>query len=269
MAVTATPTPEAILALALTAGWLNTCFHLVYHRVPLYLSPRDAFGDAAGKWPPLGQIIVAIAALASIWAFGLAWRPVLAGGATLACLLRLRRWEVATYPNKLVVRLGKYAPASACLMGWLLALLLADALGYDEATQRARGWDAAAGVFGGCYVLAGIAKIRESGWDWGRAESMSVMLAERGFGRLGGLRLALAQSRAACTVIGVTGMGIELGAIAFVWPPARPWLAMAVVGFKAMTWGLFGYFEPEWTLAVIAIGVAAAAIGGAGWGTLG
>lgn len=257
MAVTGPATPEAILALGLTAGWLNTLFHLVYHRVPLYLSPRDAFGDAAGKLPPPGQLIVATAALASMWAFGLGWQPLLSGGATLAFLLRLRRWEVATYPQKLVVRLGKYAPASACLMGWLLAFGLAGALGYDEATQKARGWDAAAGVFGGCYVLAGIAKVRESGWDWGRAESMSVMLAERGFGRFGGVRLALAQSRAACVVIGATGMWIELGAIAFVWPPARPWLALAVVVFKAMTWGLFGYFEPEWTLAVIAIGVAA------------
>ncbi|MSQ00781.1 MAG: hypothetical protein EXR71_02685 [Myxococcales bacterium] len=85
----------------------------------------------------------------------------------------------------------------------------------ERFVSLARGWDAAAGVFGSCYVHAGIAKIRESGWDWGRAESMSVMLAERGFGRFGTLRLALAQSRAACTVIGTIGMGIEIGALAW------------------------------------------------------
>lgn len=260
----------AVLALGLLAGLANTAFHLVYHRVPLYLDPRGVVGDPAGRRPTLRQLALLGAAVAGVLAF--AASPAGLGGpgplalavslvaapAALAAIWALRQHEVATYGPEVVVRLGKYAPASVCLLAWWFGAGAARVAGDDAVTAWARGWDVAAGAFGAAYVLAAIAKLREAGWAWARPEAMALLLAERGFGAMGPVRLALARSRAACAVVGAAGLGIELGALAFVWPPARPWAAATIVGFKAMTWGLFGYFEPEWVLAAVAVGVAVA-----------
>jgi hypothetical protein len=246
---------EPVLALAVGLGLANSLFHLVYHRVPVYLDPTTAVGDAAAVRLRAPQLATALAGVGAIVAFAAGWWPELAGAVAIVATWRLYRWELGTYPGQLIVQLGKYAPAAATLLGFVVARLLARALGLDA---DARAWDAAAGVFGGCYVLAGIAKVRGSGWGWGRAEHMSVLLAERGFGRWGALRLRLAQSRAACAAIGWGGLLVELGGVAFVWAPARPGLAVGLVAFKAATWLLFGYFEPEWALVAVAIGLAAA-----------
>ncbi len=247
------------LAAGLLAGLANTLFHLRYHHVPLYLDPRSVVGDPeAVPWPPRVWGLATLAVAGVLLVVG-GFHPGLAAPFTLAALLGLRQHEVGTYGPEIVVRLGKYAPASACLLGWWVARTISLALGHPGAEADAHGWDAASGVFGGCYVLAGIAKLRESGWAWGRAENMSLMLAERGFGRWGSLRLWLAQQRPACGLIGATGLWIELGAVAFVYAPLRPAFAVGVVLFKLFTWVLFGYFEPEWVFTVIAIGLAAAA----------
>ena len=50
------------------------------------------------------------------------------------------------------------------------------------------------------------------------------------------------------------GLGADFAAAGLVWAPARPGLAMAIAGFKAMTWVLLGYSELEWVLTAIAIG---------------
>ncbi len=244
-------TGEAVLGLALFAGLANTWFHLLYHRSPLYLDPLSLVGRHAAARPSWTQWGTFALAITGVVAFASGKAPLLGGATALAAIYRLRRWEVATYPGDTVTRLGKYAPASALLMAWLLAYLL----------DKTHTWDAAAGVFAACYVLAAIAKVRETGWGWGRAENMSLLLAERGFGRFGALRLRLAQSRAACAVIGASGLGVEFAAAGFVWAPARPGLAVGIVGFKALTWLLYGYFEPEWALTAAAIGLAAYATG--------
>lgn len=240
-------TGEAVLGLALVAGLANTWFHLLYHRSPLYLDPLALVGRDRAARPSAAQWATFGVALAGVFAFASGAAPTLGGAAALGGICGLRRWEVATYAGDTVTRLGKYAPASAALLAWLLANLL----------DPTHAWDAASGVFAACYVLAAIAKVRETGWGWGRAENMSLLLAERGFGRFGALRLRLATSRAACAIIGAFGLGVEFAAAGLVWAPARPGLAAGIVGFKALTYVLYGYFEPEWALTAAAIGVAA------------
>lgn len=248
---------RVLLALALGAGLANTLFHLRYHHVPLYLDPRSVVGDSAAAPLPRAVLLLGLGAIAAVVAIGSGWWPMITAPVALLMIVGLRRFEVATYGPQIVVRLGKYAPASACLLAGWVAALVGLTLGIDREHLELYAWDAAAGVFGSCYLLAALAKVRETGWSWGKAEHMSVMLAERGFGPAGGLRLWLAQRRLACATIGMTGMVVELAGVLFVWAPLRPALAAVVVVFKLMTWLLFGYFEPEWVLVVMAIGVAA------------
>ncbi|GDX80549.1 hypothetical protein LBMAG42_23600 [Deltaproteobacteria bacterium] len=238
---------EAVLGVALYAGLANTWFHLLYHRSPLYLDPLSLVGRDPRARPSAAQWGTLLVALGGVFGFAAGLAPQTGAVAALTAIYGLRRWEVATYPGGMVARLGKYAPASAALLAWLVA----------GALNPAHAWDAAAGVFAACYVLAGIAKVRETGWGWGRAENMSLLLAERGFGRFGALRLRLATNRAACAAIGAAGLGVEFAAAGFLWAPARPGLAVGIVAFKALTYVLYGYFEPEWALTAAAIGVAA------------
>ncbi len=248
---------RALLSAAITAGLLNTMFHLLFHRAPLYLEPGALPGKVSVERVRLAQWAVALTAFGSALAFVSSTVPALWAVLTLGCVWQLRRWEVATWPGDTVVRLGKYAPASAALLGFVVAHTAAGTLGASASEQEAFGWDAAAGVFGGAYVLAAVAKVQLSGWGWGRAEHMSLMLAERGFGRFGALRLRLAQSRAACAVVGWVGMGMEWAGPLLAWPATRPHLAAAILVFKGFTWVLFGYSEPEWSLTILAIGAAA------------
>lgn len=255
---TATTLAPWVLALALGAGLANTTFHLAYHQSPLYLDPRALVGRDRRAVLGGRQVAALLVALGGLAVFLLTPVPELGAALALAAILQLRRWEIATWPGDVVVRLGKYAPASACLLGWAAAHLIARALGADAATQAARGWDAAAGVLASAYVLAAIAKVRESGLGWTRAESISLLLAERGFGRWGGLRLRLAQSRFASAFVGWMGLLVEAAAVLLLFPPIRPYFAAGIVVFMAVTWLLFGYFEPEWALGAAAIGIASA-----------
>jgi hypothetical protein len=248
---------RALLSAAIGAGLLNTLFHLLFHRAPLYLDPTALPGRVGTVPLRPAQIAIALGAAVGALGFAAGGRPELWAALTLLCVWRLREWEVATWPGDIVVRLGKYAPASAALLGFAVFHALADLAGFGAAEREAFGWDAAAGVFGGAYLLAAIAKVRLTGWDWGRAEHMSLMLAERGFGRFGGIRLRIAQSRRACALIGAVGMGMELAGPLLAVRGLRAPLAVAILAFKFLTWVLFGYSEPEWALTIAAIGAAA------------
>lgn len=169
------------------------------------------------------------------------WHRELPAVVALAAILVLRRADVATCGRDIVVRLGEYAPASACLLARLAGVPVARALGPPTVEAHQRGCDTAAGAYGGAYggayVRVGIAWLRGSGTGWGTPDAMALLLAERASGVLGGLPLALARSRPACRIVGLVGLWLELGAVAFVAPPARLWMAALVVLFTAPTWG--------------------------------
>lgn len=115
--------------------------------------------------------------------FSLAWASLLLG-----MMAGVRQLERRVWHDDIVVKLGKYVPAAAALLGHSLArgaLLLLDRA---PAEAEAAGWEAACGVLGGAFFLAGLAKLRESGFDWVPARHEALLIAERAYSGAPALR---------------------------------------------------------------------------------
>ncbi|MFZ5482337.1 MAG: hypothetical protein ACOZNI_36585 [Myxococcota bacterium] len=251
-----------LLGAGLLLSWANSALHVLLSDRPFYLLSARLFD---------GRVRAARAAVLAVLSLGyggLVVAFVRAGAserlavAILACLVAIRQWEIAQWQGDLVVRLGKYVPTAACLAGWLVAQPILRASGVGEGEAWRLGWDAACGVMAGVYVLAGIAKLRESGPEWAKARHQALLVAERAyFGPrpLRALRLAVARSRASSAVVGAVGLGLELGAVAFLVPSLRPGLAGAIVAMHLGFFVLLGYVELEWTVVLLAITLLAGA----------
>jgi hypothetical protein len=247
---------EWLFVAALGASWANSTLHVAFADTPLYaLAAREL-----RRLPPMRKIIGLLGATALFVAALWMWHdsPWRRAGAVvvLVCLIAIRAWETRQWHGNTVVRLGKYVPAAACLLGWLGASTVTSLLGWSDAEAEAAGWEGAAGVFASLYVLAGLSKLKLTGLSWMRPAHQALLIAERAFtgpAFVRRLRRAASRSRFVCGTIGVYGLVSELLAGLYVFPVLRMPLT---VGFAALHVGivlLLGYIEPEWWLVMVAV----------------
>lgn len=240
---------------ALLLSWANSAMHVAVPERPIYAGSPVVLEGAPPKSRalPLGAATLLFVALALSFTLGY-WMEWVGLGLFVMMSI-IRRFEIAQWEGDIVVRLGKYVPTAACMLGWLVTQLVLGAMGYEEAERHQLGWDAACGMLAGAYVLAGIAKVRQSGWVWTHPKYQALLLAERGF--IGPpwvrkVRLAAARSRPVASVIGISGFLIEFVAAAYVIPAARPVVLAAVILLHLGFMLLLGYFEFEWVVVMTA-----------------
>lgn len=250
-----------LFAAALALSWANSALHVLWSDRPFYLMSARVFEGRvrAARAAVLGAGTLVYLPL--VVAFTAGPHPEAAALALLVAMALIRRWEVAEWPDDIVIRLGKYVPAGAAMAAWLAAQPILRALGHAPDAARHLGWNAACGVVAGMYLLAGIAKLREAGLVWAEPGYQALLVAERAFYGprvLRDFRLAVARSPRASRVVGVVGLALEVAAVGFVVPDLRFALAAAIVTLHAGFVVLLGYVEPEWTAVVVAVALLAA-----------
>lgn len=249
-----------IFTVALGFAWLNSALHVLWADRPMY-----AVSGAALRAPVSFRraSVIGFATLAYIGALWV-WSgpaPQIGAAAVIAALFLIRQWEVRTWAGDTVVRLGKYAPAAACLLGWLVASWVLPLFGFDEERSLTLAWEAAAGVLAALYVLAAASKWQKSGLSWMRYQHQALLIAERAFSGPGWVRAArrwTSRRPRVCAAIGVLGFGAELLFGLYVFPEARIPLTLVVLGLHGSIMVLLGYVEPEWILAMVGVTVVTA-----------
>lgn len=246
---------KLLLAASLLISWTSSATHILHAEKPVY----DRWARLLNKrWttshlPVLLALSVPFVATTALFCLG--WWPVWTGAALLAMMVGLRQWEIAQWNYEVVVGLGKYVPAAAAVLGYVsaaaLAGWLAPALDPDQV-----GWDAAAGILAGSWVLAAIAKYRESGMLWVSANNVALLVYERtyhGPGWLNRLRRAAARQPWICLAAANVGFwGEALGGL-FIFPAMRWPLAIALTLFQLGILILLGYVELEWIFIMLAV----------------
>jgi len=215
------------------------------------LNPRSLQMAIAGA---LGLAIVPPLIL-----FGADRFPVASAVWILGILIVIRRLEIAQWPDNIVVDLGRYVPAAACLSAWLVVQLLL--WGEDVAVRERIGWNAAVGVMGAAYTMAGVTKVREAGFRWARPSNIALLLFERSYSGprwQRALRRFLAARPLLCGAGATVALWIELLAWGIVVPELRAPVVVAATGLQASITLTLGYFEPEWIAALIAVVLLAA-----------
>ncbi|MBK7579461.1 MAG: hypothetical protein IPI67_04565 [Myxococcales bacterium] len=252
---------HALLALGLLLSWTNSSLHVLLADRPLYAGSTRMF---RGPVPRRRLLAVSTASLgfAGLVALFLSQvQPESAAGAILLALALIRRVEIAQWHEDIVVRLGKYLPAGACLAAWLVADLTLAVSGTPFGEARQLAWNAACGVMAGAHVLAAFTKLRLSGLAWMRADRQALLIAERAFAGpriLRALRLAVVRSRTVSLAAGVFGLVTEALAIFFIFPGARLPVLTAVIALHLGFMLLLGYFEIEWIVVLVAVVLLAA-----------
>lgn len=249
---------EGLFGAALMLSWANSALHILWSDRPFYMHSARVLQGRAPRAGVIGLLTLAFTPLVVWFTIAQDWRAALP---ILASIAAIRRWEIAQWPDNIVVRLGKYAPAAASLLAWLCTRAVGGLFGADPTETARLGWNAACGVIGGAYLLAAIAKVREAGWVWMHPRYQALLVAERAFSGprlLRGLRWAVARSTFVSSAMGITGMLVEFGGALFVVPELRPAVAAAVVALHIGFVVLLGYIELEWVLVVIAITLMAA-----------
>lgn len=245
-----------LFAVGLCLSWANSAIHIALSDRPMYIRSIRIFQNLTQINRILTLLVLSAGYLALVAAFLVGWHRHLVAVVILVVLATIRRFEIAQWPGDIVVRLGKYVPAAACLLAWLVSSNVLVQLGQDRVRAEALGWDAACGVMAGAHVLAGIAKVRESGWVWLLPKYQSLLVAERAYVGprvLRGLRWSIASSKSASLVVGITGFTVELLAGLFVVPDLRPFLLAVILLLYTGFVVLLGYLELEWMLVLTAI----------------
>jgi hypothetical protein len=167
---------EILFSLGLLLSWANSAIHVAFSDRPIYmLSARMFRGRVRGlRLLPVLAASVVFVTLTALFLVDIQ-REIVAA-ALLGGLLAVRRFEIAQWKGDVVVRLGKYVPAGGSLLAWLVANLVLRLCHVEQAERLA--WNAATGVLAGAHVLAGIAKVRESGWSWMHARYQALLVAE-------------------------------------------------------------------------------------------
>lgn len=251
-------TGHALFAAALGLSWTNSALHVLWSDRPIYapLASELMRPTRAGRSVVLAVATVGFAGL--VWAWMAGTCPGLAAMGVLGALLALRQWEKRQWAGDVVVRLGKYVPAAACLTGWLCASALAMAAGWEAARADAAGWEAAAGVMAATYTLAALSKLRLTGWRWMAAPNQALLIAERAYSGplwVRRARRAVSRSPRACRLVGVFGLAAELLFALFVFPELRVPLTVVVVALHFGIGVLLGYIELEWVMVMVGITV--------------
>lgn len=251
----------ALFTLALVFSWVNSALHVLLPHRPLY-----AFSASAAPSDPIparrlvavGLATLGFAAASGAWALS-DW-PRLGAAAVLLVLLSIRQVEKRQWPGNMVVRLGKYVPAAACLLGWLVAATLTRALSWEEAASQRAGWEAAAGVMAALYPLAALSKLRLTGWRWMRPQHHALMIAERAYTGphwVRAIRQRGSRSMALCGFVGMFGLLSEFACALYVFPDARLFVTAIVLALHAGILLFLGYIEPEWILVMVGLTVMA------------
>lgn len=245
-----------LFGISLMLSWINSSFHVALPDRPLYSPSPRIFQGAAPKGRVLPVALAALPFTALTVLFVLDIARVWVGIALFVAMLAIRRAEIVQWKGDIVVRLGKYVPTAACLLAWLVAQPALLFAGYAEEEARVLGWDAACGVMAGAYVLAGIAKLRESGVQWAESKYQALLVAERAFAGpaiVRSTRLAVARSRFASRIVGIAGLATEFLAIGLVVPVLRPIVVALVLVLHAGFVVLLGYAEYEWVVVIVSI----------------
>lgn len=249
---------------ALGVAWINCALHVLFADQPLYSAPASAVRrrPAGSKLVGIGLSLVIFTGGAALWLNGMTEIP----GAVLllALMAAIRVWEVRQWPGDTVIRLGKYAPASACLAGWLVGRVVAGSVGLSDEEARRVGWEAAAGVMAATYVLAAASKLRRTGLAWMAGGHQALLIAERacsGRAIVRSVRRRVAGSTRVCRLIGVFGFASEVLFGLYIFPDLRLGLTVVVLGLHAGIAVLLGYVEPEWWFVMMAI----TTLTGSGW----
>lgn len=250
-------TADALFAAALAVAWLNSGLHGLLSDRPVFgMSPRAMRGPIR-PGAALGLVAATLLFLGALALWGWSGHRLLGGGSALVLLGILRRWEVAQWPAIDAVALGKYAPAAACLAGWVVGAAVAEWSGTGSPARV--GWEAAAGVVTAQYLLAVASKLRRTGLAWMDAGNHQLLVLERSFSGPAPLR-ALRRRAAALprfgAVMGTYGLLSEAAFALYLFPPARlPLCALNAV--LHLGFALFlGYFAVEWWLVLAAVTLA-------------
>lgn len=256
-------TGVVLFALGLAISWINSSLHVALTERPVYAGSPRMFRGPVGRARLVPLLLASAGFVGLLVLFVLRVQPELVAVGLLTALVLIRRVEIAQWHDDIVVRLGKYVPAGACLSGWLAADVVLQLTGRSAAEARALGWNASCGVMAGAYVLAGLVKLRKSGLGWVRADRQALLVAERAFAGprwMRSLRLSVVRSKTVSLCAGLFGLGVELAALGLVYPPARIPVAAAVVALHGGFMLLLGYFEVEWLVVLAAIVLLAAPV---------
>ncbi len=225
---------------------------------PIYrdaLEPGLLRGRIAATYVVLGVPLVAAAGALAVRGASV---PVVI--AILVLLLAAQRVEMAQWPDGVIVDLGRYMPTAAALTAWLVVTLLVGE-GASPEVRDAAAWEAACGVVGAAYFLAGVTKVHEAGWRWVRWSNVGLLLIERsttGSRWQRRLRRWLSGRRGLVVAGATFALAAELAAPCFWIPECRLAFVVAATGLQASIWFVLGYAQPEWILVVPAVALMAA-----------
>lgn len=246
----------ALFCIALGFSWANSAGHVLLADRPIYAgTARDLVQPTAAR--RIGVFVAASAVFAgTVWAWAGSDWPKIGAVLVLGILFGVRQVETRQWAGDTVVRLGKYVPAAACLLGWLVAATILGWLGYSEAEAHAAGWEGAAGVMAALYPLAAVSKVKLTGWRWMKPHHQALLIAERAYSGprwVRAARKAAGRSVRVSTFVGTFGLLSEFACAAYVFPDLRVALTATVIALHAGILLLMGYVEPEWLLVMIAI----------------
>ena len=240
-----------LFGLCLFMSWLNAALHIVNAESMPYTRGMSFRALFDGKRGLLLAGTVAYLVLVGFWTAGI--QPAWTGLAIVCAIGLIQALEAAQWPGDTVVRLGKYSPSGSALAGYVVAYFIAQHMGLapDEA-----GWEAACGVMGAAWFLAGLKKWVRSGSRWFWGQTTGLMLLERAYMGpkvIRSLRIGLVSSPFTLKFIGVIGLAVELAGIAMCVPDLRWAFTAMVVVLLGLTAVVLGYTEPEWMLVLIAL----------------
>lgn len=245
-----------LFTLALLLSWINSALHVALPDRPLYAMSLNMFREKASVRRLAWVALASVGYLSLLVLFLLGNRREWVAGAILIVLLGIRRLEIMQWDDDIVVRLGKYVPSAACLLGWLVTSVVLQLSGKSADAAHALGWQAACGVYAGAHVLAAIAKVRQSGFVWVHPRYQALLVAERAFAGpklIRSIRLGVARSKSASSVVGIMGFASECLAGLFVIPDARIVVVALVLLLHLGFMVLLGYFELEWIVVLLAV----------------
>ncbi|MDP2307391.1 MAG: hypothetical protein Q8P18_15300 [Pseudomonadota bacterium] len=247
---------ESLFGLALCFSWANSAGHVLLADRPIYAASSHQIVRGVAARRIALFVLASLGFAGTLWVWMASGWPRLGAIAVLLVLLAVRQIEKRQWPAGMVVRLGKYVPAAACLLGWVTAATLVGALGYSEPASRAAGWEAAAGVMAALYPLAALSKIKLTGWRWMKPHHQALLIAERAYSGprwVRALRRIAGRSPRFSAFVGTFGLLAEVACVLYVVPDLRVLLTATVIALHAGIGILLGYMEPEWLLVMVAI----------------
>ncbi len=240
------------VALGLAMAWLSFGRVLDVDGVPFAPGPLAAL--------PMNPLVASVASF--VFASTLsAWASQRREDLTAALLVvllaagtQVQAWQ---WPGDEGANGATMLPGAALTAWWV-----ARRFGGPAAVRDRRAVDAACGMVAGGYFVAAASKVAGSGLAWASAGNIGLQIAAQAAivgGPLHTLRAAAAESPVFCGLLGVATLVIEGGAVAYVWPPARPWLTVAIVGMHLGIGLLMGLHHYDWMFTTLGLGLASAA----------